>query len=147
MLQSSFEEDQFIYCRMKFRLGRIPAHYYIFFSSLALFLFSLQRNFSAAHDSITYLNHITEGRNLFHPHHLLYNLVGRCWLLAGRLLLPGATDYILIEMLSAVFGSALLTTSFLFFRNRAKLSAGISSIATAVVAFSYCECSIQCGVQ
>jgi hypothetical protein len=122
---------------MKLRLGRIPAHYYIFLSSLAVFLFSLQRNFSAAHDSITYLSHIAEGNHLFHPHHLLYNLVGRGWLLTGRFLFPRATDYILIEMLSAVFGSAVLTTCFLFFRNRAKLPAGFSSVATAVIAFSY----------
>jgi hypothetical protein len=122
---------------MKLRLGRIPAQYYVFFSSLALFLFSLQRNFSAAHDSITYLNHITEGNHLFHPHHLLYNFVSRCGLLIGRFLIPGAADYILIEILSAVFGSAVLTTCFLFLRNRANLPAGFSSIATVVIAFSY----------
>ncbi|HSB92377.1 MAG TPA: hypothetical protein VLC28_04635, partial [Flavitalea sp.] len=122
---------------MKLRLGRIPAHYFIFFSSLAVFLFSLQRNFSAAHDSITYLNHISEGNNLFHPHHLLYNFTARGWLLIGRLLMPAGSDYIIIEMLSALFGSALLTICYLFFRRRASLSATLSSLATVVIAFSY----------
>src|SRR4051812_6084757 len=105
---------------MKFQLGRIPAQYFVFFSSLALFLFSLQRNFSAAHDSITYLNHIAEGTDLFHPHHLLYNLLARAWLLVGKFIFPGAADYIIIEMLSAIFGSGIVTTCFLFFRNRSK---------------------------
>lgn len=122
---------------MKLTPGRIPAPAYIFVSALALFLFSLQRNFSAAHDSITYLNHIVAGKNLFHPHHLLYNLVARGWLLAGQAMLPLVKDYFIIESLSAVFGSGILTLCYLFMTRRLQLPSAYTSVVIAVIAFSY----------
>src|SRR6476620_4049959 len=101
---------------MKIRPGSIPAHFYIFLSALALYIFSLQQNFSAAHDSITYLNNIGSGKNLFHPHHLLYNFIAHYWLVFWQTIFPSARDYIVIEILSAIFGSACIAVCYLFLR-------------------------------
>jgi len=122
---------------MKIRLGWIPAHFYIFLSALALYVFSLQQNFSAAHDSITYLNNISSGKNLFHPHHLFYNYIARSWLVFWQTLFPSARDYIVIEMLSAIFGSASVAVCYLFLRKRASVSGIYASLAVSVIAFSY----------
>lgn len=131
------QSNQFLYCRMKHSLGRIPAHFYIFFSALALYLFSLQNNFSAAHDSITYLNSIVSGKDLFHPHHILYNFTARLWFLFLRFLFPAISDHLAIESLSAIAGSGVLVLCYLFFTRRFRLTATYSCIATAAIAFSY----------
>ena len=67
------------------------SYFFIYFSVLGLYLFSLQNNFSASHDAITYLNHITKGENLFHPHHLLYNAIVNVWLNVWHFIFPSSS--------------------------------------------------------
>ncbi len=90
----------------------------VWFTSYLFFLFFLVSNFSAAHDSINYLNNISRGEHLFHQHHLLYHFLARQWLVLWKPILPAVPDYYLIESFTAVWGSALLSVCYLFQRVR-----------------------------
>jgi hypothetical protein len=105
--------------------------------SYLFFLLSLANNFSAAHDSISYLNDIVHGRNLFHQHHLLYHFFAHQWLVVLKPLFPSLADHYLIESFTAVWGSGTLAVCYLFFRNRFYLSGTLSAIGVTIIAFSY----------
>lgn len=105
--------------------------------SYIFFLLTLANNFSASHDSINYLTGIVSGRNLFHPHHLLYNYYAHLWLILYKNIFLGVAPHYIIESFTAVWGSAILAISYLFFRNRFYLPVGLSVLGVTVIAFSY----------
>jgi hypothetical protein len=113
------------------------SYFFIYFSVLGLYLFSLQNNFSASHDAITYLNHITKGEHLFHPHHLLYNAVVNVWLNVGHFIFPSIPPHYIIESFSAVCGSGIVLVSYIFFTRRFFLNYNTSAICSVIIAFSY----------
>jgi hypothetical protein len=105
--------------------------------SYIFFLLTLANNFSAAHDSINYLNGIVKGQHLFHPHHLLYNYYAHLWLMLFKNIFLGVAPHYIVESFTAVWGSAILAVSYLFFRNRFYLPVGLSVLGITVIAFSY----------
>lgn len=113
------------------------SYFFIYFSVLGLYLFSLQNNFSASHDAITYLNHITKGEHLFHPHHLLYNAVANVWLNLWHFIFPSVPLHYIIESFSAVCGSGIVLVSYIFFNKRFYLNYSTSAICSIIIAFSY----------
>ena len=108
------------------RISGIPEHFFIFLLFFIFFLASLASNFSGPHDSIGYLNGIVQGNALFHQHHLLYHFITHYWLVGAKAILPGISDYYLVEAFTALWGSGSLTIAHCFFRNRFNLSASIS---------------------
>lgn len=113
------------------------SYFFIYFSVLGLYLFSLQNNFSASHDAITYLNHITKGEHLFHPHHLLYNAVVNVWLNLWHFIFPSIPLHYIIESFSAVSGSGIVLVCYIFFTRRFFLNYSASAVCSVIVAFSY----------
>ncbi|MGZ5253369.1 MAG: hypothetical protein ACXWV4_03340 [Flavitalea sp.] len=113
------------------------SYFFIYFSVLGLYLFSLQNNFSASHDAITYLNHISAGKHLFHPHHLLYNAVLNVWLNTWHFILPFVSVHFIIESFSAVCGSGIVLVSYIFFTRRFFLDYNSSAVCSVIIAFSY----------
>jgi len=109
----------------------------VWFTSYLFFLFFLVSNFSAAHDSINYLNNISRGEHLFHQHHLLYHFLARQWLVLWKSILPAVPEHFMIESFTAVWGSAILSVSYLFLRVRFGLRplAAIGGIMT--IGFSF----------
>jgi hypothetical protein len=107
------------------------AIFYIFFLSC------LASNLSAAHDSINYLLHISSGDHLFHQHHLLYHFFSHYWLKVLQLFFPGASEHLLVEAFTAVWGSAVMAICFQFFCNRFGLPRLLAAAALMVIAFSY----------
>lgn len=105
--------------------------------SYIFFLITLANNFSASHDSINYLIGIVNGRNLFHPHHLLYHYYAYLWLILFKNIFPAVAEHYIIESFTAVWGSFILAICYLFFRNRFNLSQSVSALAITLVAFSY----------
>lgn len=119
------------------RLPRIPEKVVVFSGFLAFFLCTLVANFSGPHDSIGYLNGIVRGNALFHQHHLLYHFVSHYWLLFIQGIFPGIKDYYLVEVFTALWGSASMTVLYCFFRNRFMLPVITSVAACTVIAFTY----------
>jgi hypothetical protein len=119
------------------RISGIPEQFFIFFIFLIFFLCTLASNFSGPHDSIGYLNGIVQGNALFHQHHLLYHFITHYWLVGAKAIFPGIADYYLVEVFTALWGSASLTIVYCFLRNRFNQSQILSLAATAVIAFSY----------
>lgn len=119
------------------RISGIPEQYFVFLLFFIFFLFTLASNFSGPHDSIGYLNGIVHGNALFHQHHLLYHFITHYWLVGAKAILPGVTDYYLVEAFTALWGSGSLTIAYCFFRRRFAQPVGLSLAATAVIAFSY----------
>ncbi len=113
------------------------SYFFIYFSVLGLYLFSLQNNFSASHDAITYLNHITKGEHLFHPHHLLYNAVVNAWLNIWHFIFPTIPLHYIIESFSAVCGSGIVLVCYIFFTRRFFLNYSTSAVCSVIIAFSY----------
>lgn len=101
------------------------------------FLFSLANNFSASHDSINYLNHITKGEHLFHQHHLLYHFLANKWLQLFGPLFASVPQHYIVESFTAFWGSGTLAVCYLFFSNRFYLGRLVSVLGIAVIAFSY----------
>ena len=79
------------------------------------FLLTLANNFSASHDSINYLLHITRGEHLFHQHHLLYHFLAHKWLQVFSAIFPNVAGHLIIEAFTAFWGSANLALCYLFF--------------------------------
>lgn len=113
------------------------SYFFIYFSVLGLYLFSLQNNFSASHDAITYLNHITKGEHLFHPHHLLYNAVVNVWLNSWHYIFPSLPLHYIMESFSAVCGSGIVLVTYIFFTRRFFLNYTTSAVCSVIIAFSY----------
>ena len=122
---------------MKILLHQLKGFLLVYITVFLFYLFSLQQNFSSSHDAITYLVHITEGKELFHPHHLVFNASAWVWLKAFSHLLPGIEDYYIIEAFNALWGSGIILVSYLFFNRRFKKDSRYSAIASTVIAFSY----------
>lgn len=110
---------------------------FVYLFAYGFFLLSLSENFSAAHDSITYLNDVTGKENLFHPHHLLYNALAAVWLDFWKLIFNDTPAYFIIEAFTAVWGAGIILISWCFFRNRFNMAVTPAIIAVAVIAFSY----------
>ena len=72
------------------KLKGIAEYAVVYSAALFFYLLTLTQNFSAAHDSITYLNDIVHKENLFHPHHLLYNSAASVWLNGIKYFFKGA---------------------------------------------------------
>lgn len=105
--------------------------------SFLFFLLTLANNFSASHDSINYLLHITRGDHLFHQHHLLYHFLANKWLQGFSNIFTRIPDYRIIEAFTAVWGSLNLAMCYLFFRNRFNLGIPLSVAGIATIAFSF----------
>lgn len=137
-------------------LNRIPGAVIVWVTSFVFFLLTLVNNFSASHDSINYLYHITKGEHLFHQHHLLYHFLANKWLgfwgnffecegVSAHLRLASmgeggllyCREHYLVESFTAFWGSCVLTIVYLFFRNRFFLTRSACLLGTAVIAFSY----------
>ena len=117
--------------------GRFPGELIVWMVSYAFFLLTLVSNFSAAHDSINYLNGIVRGTNLFHQHHLLYHVTAHYWLMAWKTIFSSTPDHFLIEAYSAVWGSSSLALIYLFYRNRFGLSIPASAAGVIIIGLSY----------
>ncbi len=113
------------------------SYFLIFFSVLLLYLFSLQNNFSSSHDAITYLKLITEGKELFHPHHLVYNLVVNVWINIWHAILPGVEIHFIAESFQALCGSLIVLITYIFFTKRFFINYTNSAIYSSIIAFSY----------
>lgn len=137
--------------------SRVPGALIVWIASYLFFIVTLVNNFSAAHDSIHYLNDIVKGENLFHQHHLLYHFLANKWLNlwtaffgcntypplaeiaglpAGGGLLYCRPHYI-IESFTALWGSSVLTMVYLFFRNRFFLTRAACLLGTSIIGVSY----------
>jgi len=83
---------------------------------LILFLVTLSKNLSAAHDSISYINEIDKGI-FFHPHHLLYNYLAAKWVVLLKVLGIGRPDSVYaVESLNSVFGAMTISLGYIFLR-------------------------------
>lgn len=109
----------------------------VFILSYIFLLLSRVENFSAAHDSITYLNAIREGKDLYHPHHLLYHPLAREWMLFWKQVFPQSQDFYLIEAFTSLWGAAFLSLSYKIFRAKFTMSPGNAVSGIAVLGFSY----------
>jgi hypothetical protein len=101
------------------------------------FLLTLANNFSASHDSINYLLHISRGEHLFHQHHLLYHFLAHKWVFVFSAIFSDVPKHLIIEAFTAFWGSANLALCYLFFRDRFNLPVLLSAAGVAVIAFSY----------
>jgi uncharacterized protein YqgQ len=119
------------------RLKEYREFFFVYCIAYAFFLISLTENFSAAHDSITYLNDIEGKENLFHPHHLLYNALASVWLQLWGRLFTGIPSHFIIESFTAIWGAGIILVTWCFFRTRFRLNILRSAINTSLVAFSY----------
>jgi hypothetical protein len=130
-------------------LNRIPGPLIVWVTSYVFFILTLVSNFSAAHDSIHYLNDIVKGENLFHQHHLLYHFLANKWLGFWQgffgcgesspdtitMGLLYCRQHYIIESFTALWGASVLTLVYLFFRNRFFLTRAACLSGTAVIAF------------
>jgi hypothetical protein len=114
-------------------IRKIPAPLVVWVTSYIFFLFTLVNNLSASHDSVHYLIDILKGEELFHQHHLLYNILASKWMQ----MLYGVPPQYAVESFTAFWGSSALTIIYLFFRNRFYLSLPNAALGTAIIAFSY----------
>lgn len=108
----------------------------IIVSFFILYSLTRSRNLSIAHDSISYINAI-DSRELFHPHHLLFNWFAVNWIRAWNILNPQLDSSILVELLNALFGSLTLGILFLLLRTRLFLKNGYAILGTLLPAFSF----------
>ncbi|MFH1417055.1 MAG: hypothetical protein ABII12_02045 [Planctomycetota bacterium] len=105
---------------------------------LALYGCTISANLCIAHDSIHYINTIDDGRNLYHPHHLLYAPVARLWVLTWRGLGAESVDSAaLVASLNAVFGALTCGLVFVFCRTRLNLGRGQSLAGAGLAASSF----------
>ena len=110
----------------------------VVFAAACIFLLITQtQNFSAAHDSITYLVGIINGEQLFHPHHLLYHVLARNWLLFWQAVFPSIPDYSIVTAFTSLWGAGSLALVWTIFRRRFGLRVKAALYATLVIAFSY----------
>lgn len=121
---------------MKSWLSRIPEQVYVFFIFFLFFALNLTSNFSGPHDSMGYLNDIEKARDLFPAHHLLYHYTSFQLFHLLRLVLP-VQPYYILEIIDSFWGCLGLTTVFLIFRRRMRMTRVESFTGTAVVAFSF----------
>jgi len=56
----------------------------LFTAYFLLYVLTLSNVLSVATDSISYINQIDRGRQLFHPHHLLYAPLAYMWIALCR---------------------------------------------------------------
>lgn len=109
----------------------------VFVLSLVFYHLFLAENFSSAHDSINYLNGIVEGKNLFHPHHLLYHVTAREYFLVLSSSLISTADHVLIESYTTIWGAAGLAVAYLMFRKRFGRTVDVSIAGTSVIGLSF----------
>lgn len=121
-----------------------PSFRYAFTESIVVFaaayiflLITQTENFSAAHDSITYLVGIVNGEQLFHPHHLLYHVLARDWLMFWKAVFPAIPDYSIVTAFTSLWGSACLALVWAIFRTRFGHRVATALSATSIIAFSY----------
>ncbi len=110
---------------------------FLFCAALAMYLASISRNLSLAHDSITYINDLDAGVNLFHPHHLLYHVAAFGWLRLWRQFGVSAPSEVIVAALNSVFGALTLCILYLFARHRLRLDRGAASLAVGLPAVSF----------
>jgi hypothetical protein len=106
-------------------------------AGLALYLATGSQNLALAHDSVYYINSIEAGRDLFHPHHLLYAGMARLWLDAWRAVAPRADAVLLVGALNAVFGALSLFAVFALLRRRFGLGAAAAACGAALAGLSF----------
>ena len=105
--------------------------------SYIFFLLTLANNFSASHDSINYLLHITRGEHLFHQHHLLYHFLANKWLTVFSALFNGAPQHYIIEAFTALWGSLNIAVCYLLLRNRFNVKPALAIAGVSAIAFSF----------
>lgn len=109
----------------------------VFFVFLLVYLCTLTSNFTGPHDSMAYLNMLKTDHGLWHPHHLLYHVLSKYWLITWKAVFPSVEDYFIVESFSSVWGAATTGLVFLFFRKRFGLPVLTAWLGTAAVGFSY----------
>jgi hypothetical protein len=133
--------------KVSFFMGNIQSSNYrmkIFSSPITVFIFffsfyllTITSNFTAPHDSMTYLYMIKSGEHLWHPHHLLYHVSSLGWVHMLRPFFPNVREYFLVEIFDMFWGTAALCMVFLFFRKRFFLPVITSWLGTALAGFSF----------
>ncbi len=106
----------------------------IYFSVCAL---TISRVPSTATDSMNYINRIDSGKQLLHPHHLLFNVFGWIWVGFWRRLGLQADTAILVSLLDAIFGALCLCVFYRLLRTRVGYNRGSALLATGLPAFSF----------
>jgi hypothetical protein len=112
-------------------------HLLVFVVSYLFFLLSLSENFSAAHDSIQYLNEIIAGAPLFHQHHLLYHFFAHYWFTGIDALFPSLPDHDIVQAFTAVWGAATLSVVYRFLHDRFGVGVLNAAAGTLLVCFTY----------
>jgi hypothetical protein len=103
-------------------VGRIKTSYWIFLIPFIAFL--LVRNQEQGFDSYVYALNVRDGFDLFHPHHLLYNYIGRLLYQIFGFGASGSLEF--LSGLSSVLGALSLANFYSILRNRLTNLAAIS---------------------
>ena len=108
--------------------------YLIFF---LVYILSLTSNFSAAHDSIDYLNGFEHAADLLQPHHLFYHVTTYAIFKFLKLILPFVANHYLIEVVNAFWGAGAILVVNLILRKRLFLNPVTAFLGTCLPAFSF----------
>lgn len=107
---------------------------FLFLVAFLLYSLTLSNNLEATHDSLMYLQAIDGGRDLFHPHHLLYNWFN--WFIVGLARTAGYSgdSAVVVEYVNVVFGSLAIAV---FYRlARRLLQDTFAAMASALLLIS-----------
>ncbi len=109
----------------------------VYAGSLLFFILTRTANFSAAHDSIDYLNNLEHGTNLFVNAHLLYHISAYAFMKAVMALHLVHKTYYAVELMDSAWAAGSMVMVFLFFRHRFGFTRGNSIACALVPAFSF----------
>jgi hypothetical protein len=104
---------------------------------LFVYTLTISRVPSAVTDSISYIVKIESGKQLFHPHHLLFNGFARSWVLMWRLAGVHTDAAILVAQLNAIFGALGLCVFYSLLRRRLGCDSLTAMLGTCLPAFSW----------
>jgi len=116
------------------RVGELAV---LFIAYFLLYVLTLSNVLSVATDSISYINEIDRGRQLFHPHHLLYAPLAYMWIALSRQVGVHVDSIILVSGLNAIFGSLSLCVFYSFLRVRLACDRFTALLGTSLPAFSF----------
>lgn len=109
----------------------------VYFCFLLFFIITRTTNFSAAHDSIDYLNNLERGTNLFVNAHLLYHITAYAFMKAVMALHLVSHTYYAVELMDSIWASGSMCMVYLFFRNRFEFERLSAFVSTCVPALSF----------
>ena len=115
-------------------VGELAIPFIIYF---LLYTLTLSNVPSIATDSVRYINQIEGGKELFHPHHLLYKPFAWMWIALWRLVGIHIDGAILVSELNAIFGALTLCVFYSFLRARLACGRFTAILGTSLPAFSF----------